>query len=78
MKVTKTDERTRILEEKEKERELRGAVKRFNLKPYFPATSITLIEDFISNKEGNFTEKKEEFEVYLYSCCSLDMDIDKV
>ena len=76
MKVTKTEERTRILEENDKEREIRGKVERFNIKPYFPATSLTLIEDFLSNKDGNFKEKKEEFEVYLYSVCTLDMDMD--
>ena len=76
MKVTKTEERTKVLEDKERERDLRGTVQRFDIKPYFPATSITLMRDFLSNDEGNFKEKKEEFEIYLYSCCSLEMDMD--
>lgn len=76
MKVTQIDGRTKSLEEKDRERELRSTIERFNIQPYFPATSLTVIEDFISNKEGNFKEKKEEFEVYINAVCTLDYDMD--
>lgn len=76
LKVSAIDDRTKALEEKERERELRQTVERFNIAPYFPATSLTLMEDFMSNHDKNFKQKKEEFEIYLYSCCTLDYDMD--
>lgn len=76
LKVSQIDERTKRQEEREKEREVQSTLERFNISPYFPATSLTIIEDFMGNKEGNFKLKKEEFETYLYSVCTLDYNMD--
>ena len=76
LKVTNNEERTKRIEVAMKERELRDSVERFNIKPYFPATSLAIMEDFLSNNENNFKEKKEEFEVYLNSCSTLELDMD--
>lgn len=76
MKVSRIDERTTNLERIEEERHVQETVKKFNINPYFPATSLTVMEDFISNDDQNFQEKKEAFEVYLYSVCTLDYDMD--
>lgn len=76
LKATRTEERTIRIEEKLIEREVRESVKRFNILPYFPVTSLAVLEDFLSNNEHNFTEKKLEFETYLYSVCSDASDMD--
>ena len=76
LKVSRVDERTLRIEKAIEERNKREAIRRFNLAPYFPISSLTILGDFLSNSEGNFTEKKEEFEVYLNSCCTLVLDMD--
>lgn len=76
MKVTKTEDRTIRIEENLRKRELRETVNRFNILPYFPVTSLAVLEDFLSNDDKNFKDKKEEFEVYIYSVCSLSSDMD--
>lgn len=76
MRVNKIDDRTLNIESSLKEKEVRENVVRFNITPYFPVSSLTLLDDFLGNADGNFKEKKEEFEVYLYSCSTLDSDLD--
>lgn len=76
MRVSRIDDRTLNLEKKMDEQERSKKLKRFDISPYFPISSMVVLNDFLSNKDGNFTEKKEEFEKYLYSCCSLVMDMD--
>ena len=58
------------------ERDVRESVQRFNILPYFPITSLVVLEDFLSNDDQNFKEKKEEFETYIYSVCYLATDMD--
>ena len=76
LKVTNIDDRTLNIEKKFQEREVRERVERFNILPYFPVSSLAVLEDFLSNDDGNFKEKKEEFETYIYSVCSLSTDMD--
>lgn len=64
------------IEEKIVEREVREAVDRFNILPYFPVSSLVVLEDFLSNDDRNFVAKKLEFETYIYSVCSLATDLD--
>lgn len=76
LKVTKIDERTKKLEDDAQKRDLRDQAQRFNIMPYFPVSSLVVLEDFMSNDEQNFKEKKGEFETYIYSVCSVSADMD--
>ena len=76
MRVTSIDERTLKIEKSIEEREVREKVKRFDINPYFPISSLAVLEDFLSNDDQNYKEKKEEFETYLYSVCSTTNDMD--
>lgn len=75
-KSTKVDERTINIDERLLALEKRELLVRINILAYFPVSSLTVLEDFLSNDEQNFKEKKEEFETYLYSVCSLATDMD--
>lgn len=76
LKITNVEERILSMEKKQKEQVVRDAQKKFDINPYFPAASMTILNDFMSNKDGNFKEKKDEFEVYLNSIGTLDNDMD--
>lgn len=76
MKISEVDERSRKTEKRQSKLDAKQAVEGFNLRPYFPITSLTLLNDFISNSDGKFIEKKDEFFEYLNSVSNLDSDMD--
>lgn len=75
-KIVKIEERTERIEKKQQERDARDSAKTFNIFGYFPASSVEIINDFISNKDGDFKEKKEAFECYLNCVTTMDPDMD--
>lgn len=75
-KINNIEERTTIIEKRQRAQMLQDMSKKFNVAPYFPCSSPALIDDFMSNAENNFKEKKDAFEVYLNSVGTMDPDMD--
>lgn len=74
-KVTSIDERVQKLEKKQEE-DRKEANKGIDINAYFPITSLTVLGDFLSNKDGLFKERKDAFEGYLNSVCYDEEDLD--
>ena len=75
-KVQEIDERTANIEREQKERKMKESLNKFDIRPYFPMSSLTILNDFLSNEDNDFKDKKDAFEVYLNSISSLDPDLD--
>lgn len=76
LKVCNVDERTKRIETKIDEQGRRDSIERINILEFFPVSSLVILQEFMSNSDGNFKAKKEEFEGYLYSVCTLALDMD--
>lgn len=65
------------MEEKQEQREVRESLKKgFVINSFFPCQSIPILEKFLSRADGKYTEKKDAFELYLNSVCTVDFDMD--
>lgn len=76
LKVSNLEESSIKAEKRQKKLDELSVVKRVNLAPYFPISSLSVLFDFLSNKDGLFKERKEEFECYLNSCALTVPDMD--
>lgn len=75
-KVGNINERTDNIEKRQKAHMQQDSSKKFDISPYFPLSSLALLEDFMSNVHNDFKEKKDAFEVYLNSIATMDHDMD--
>lgn len=74
LKLTKMEEKVENIEKKQIESEKRNSKGNFDITPYFPISSLAVLSDFMSNTDGNFKEKKDEFVDYLNSVSDMDCD----
>ena len=76
LKSTQAEQRAIKRDKQHDQRDVRESLRGFNLTPYFPASSLTILNEFMSNKDGDFQQKKEEFERYLNSVATVVYDMD--
>ena len=76
LKVTNLEERNKKQEERQEIIDVKESLRSVDITPYFPISSVTLINEFMSNRDGNFQQRKDEFEGYLNSCSTLVFDME--